>query len=194
MTDQEIILVIQSSTTLTECIEKLKLRNHTNSYIKLNKIIERLKLDTSHFSYRKNKQNKHTKELLEPIVLSSNSYAECLRKLGLKVAGGNYKLLQRNIDKFKIDCSHMLHQAINQGVEFKTFDDLISNDAIKSRLVKERGHKCEVCNLTEWLNKPICLELEHIDGNNRNNKRLNLKLICPNCHSQTPTWRNRKRK
>ena len=136
----------------------------------------------------------HTKEELEPIVRESISYAECLRKLGLKVVGGNYKNLQKNIDKFNLDTSHMLHQAFNQGIEFKTFDELTSNDAIKKRLVSERGHRCESCLNSHWLSSLITLELEHVDGNNRNNHRSNLKLLCPNCHSQTPTRRNRKRK
>lgn len=52
-----------------------------------------------------------TKELLEPVVQSSQSYAECLKKLGLRVVGGNYSNLQRNIDKFNISTDHMLHQA-----------------------------------------------------------------------------------
>ena len=61
----------------------------------------------------------------------------------------------------------------------------------KNALLKERGHKCECCNNTEWLGQPITLELEHVDGNRQNNTRENLKLLCPNCHSQTPTWRGR---
>lgn len=136
----------------------------------------------------------HTKEVLEPIVLTSKSYAECLRKLGLKATGGNYKNLQKNIDKFNIDISHMLHKAANTGVEFKLFDNLSTPTAIKARLIKERGHRCECCHLKEWLTQLITLELEHIDGDNRNNDRSNLKLLCPNCHSYTNTWRGRKNK
>ena len=136
---------------------------------------------------------RYTRENLEGIVTSSKSYAECLRKMGIKATGGNYSNLQRNIDKFQLDVSHMLHKATNTGREFKTFDGLTTNESIKRRLIAERGYSCESCKLFAWLDKPITLELEHIDGDNRNNDRLNLKLLCPNCHSQTPTWRNRKR-
>ena len=59
----------------------------------------------------------------------------------------------------------------------------------KNALIHERGHKCECCDLTEWLGNPITLELEHTDADRKNNTRENLKLLCPNCHSQTPTWR-----
>lgn len=134
-----------------------------------------------------------TKEILEPIIKSSLSYAECLRKMDLVEAGGNYKNLQKNIDKFSLNTSHMTHQVWNRGKEFVPFNDLKRPINIKKRLLKELGHCCQSCNNTLWLGKPIPLELEHIDGDNRNNIRENLTLLCCNCHALTPTWRNRKR-
>ena len=134
-----------------------------------------------------------TKDKLEDIVKSSNSYAECLKKMNLVVAGGNYSNLQRNIDKYELDASHMTGQAHNAGKEIKSLDNLTKPDSIKKRLVRELGHSCTECKNTTWNGKEITLELEHIDGNNRNNSRENLTILCPNCHSQTNTWRNRKR-
>lgn len=64
----------------------------------------------------------------------------------------------------------------------------------KQVLLEERGHQCQKCLNTEWLGKPITIELEHIDGDNLNNVKENLQLLCPNCHSQTTTWRRRKTK
>ena len=61
----------------------------------------------------------------------------------------------------------------------------------KRRVLEEQGEKCNHCGLSEWNNLPIVLELEHKDGNNKNNSRDNLECICPNCHSQTKTWRGR---
>jgi hypothetical protein len=60
---------------------------------------------------------------------------------------------------------------------------------LKRYLLKEYGNKCWTCNITEWNNKSIVMELEHIDGNSENNDLKNLSLICPNCHSQTPTYK-----
>ena len=134
-----------------------------------------------------------TKELLEPIVSSSYSYAECLKKMGKKAAGGSYENLQKNIDKFDLSIAHMKHQAWNQGLEIKTFENLKSNKELKIRLLKKLGHKCQNCGAEEWLGQPVPLELEHIDGNNRNNDRENLTLLCCNCHALTSTWRNRRR-
>lgn len=139
------------------------------------------------------KYTRWQKETLEPIVLQSKTYAECLRRMGLVQAGGNFGTLQRNIDKYNINTEHMLGQAHNKGKEIKSFDNLTRPSAIKTRLIKELGHQCRKCERTTWNDLPITLELEHIDGNNRNNSRENLTLLCPNCHSQTPTWRNRKR-
>jgi len=61
----------------------------------------------------------------------------------------------------------------------------------KGFLIAEKGHKCESCSLEEWMGKPIALELDHIDGDNKNNVKENLRLLCPNCHSITDTWRGR---
>lgn len=139
------------------------------------------------------KYTRWTKETLENIVLESISYAQCLKKMGLVAAGGNYKCLQRNIDKYNINTTHMLGQAHNAGKEIKTFENLIKPSAIKKRLISELGNKCQKCLLSFWNFLPITIELEHIDGDNRNNDRKNLTLLCPNCHSQTLTWKNKKR-
>ena len=63
----------------------------------------------------------------------------------------------------------------------------------KRLLIESQGYKCDECSIIEWNKKPITLELEHIDGNNRNNSLDNLRLLCPNCHSQTLTFRGKNR-
>ena len=54
-----------------------------------------------------------------------------------------------------------------------------------------KRYECSQCGISEWNNKPLTLELEHKNGNNRDNRVENLCLICPNCHSQTDTFRGR---
>ena len=61
----------------------------------------------------------------------------------------------------------------------------------KKFLIEERGHQCEICLLTTWLDRPVPLEMDHIDGDHQNNEKVNLRLLCPNCHSTTDTYRGR---
>jgi hypothetical protein len=63
-----------------------------------------------------------------------------------------------------------------------------SNRTWRLFLIRTVG-KCSVCGLSEWQNKPISLELDHISGNWSDNSPNNLRLLCPNCHSQTHTYK-----
>lgn len=62
---------------------------------------------------------------------------------------------------------------------------------VKKFLVREQEGKCAECGITDWNGKPLVLELEHKDGNSENNLKDNLCLLCPNCHSQTSTFKGR---
>ena len=79
----------------------------------------------------------------------------------------------------------------NTNYALRPFTDLTTNEARRKRILEEQNGKCNHCGNHEWRGKPLILELEHRDGNNQNNERGNLECICPNCHSQTPTWRGR---
>jgi 5-methylcytosine-specific restriction endonuclease McrA len=67
---------------------------------------------------------------------------------------------------------------------------------LKNRLI-EHGYiqaVCNACGLADsWNDRPLSLELDHIDGNSNNHRIENLQLLCPNCHSQTPTFRSKNR-
>lgn len=65
------------------------------------------------------------------------------------------------------------------------------NKPYKSYLIAKRGHKCEMCGYAEWGGKPILLILDHIDGNSDNFELENLRIICSNCDTLTPTYKNR---
>jgi len=67
----------------------------------------------------------------------------------------------------------------------------LKNKLIKANLLE---YKCSICTISNWNTEFIALELDHIDGNNKNNNLINLRLLCPNCHSQTDTYRSKVRK
>jgi len=84
---------------------------------------------------------------------------------------------------------------INKIPKEVRFERNIRKDAgHKKRLIKERGHRCEYCKNEMWYNFPISLELHHIDGDNMNQEKDNLQLLCPNCHALTDTYRGKNRK
>lgn len=136
---------------------------------------------------------KHTKELLEPIIKESKTWAEVCRKLGLKPMTGSQTHIKKRATKFNIDFSHFVGKSFNAGRTFKRKDALeycyngskITSHRLKLILIRDgyKNKKCENCNNTKWLNKKIPLELHHIDGNHFNNEFDNLKILCPNCHS-----------
>jgi hypothetical protein len=68
-----------------------------------------------------------------------------------------------------------------------------SRQHVKARLLMAglKEQRCEGCGLTDWLGLPISLELHHVNGDGQDNRLTNLRLLCPNCHSQTDTWGGR---
>ena len=70
----------------------------------------------------------------------------------------------------------------------------LGHDSRKRKVFLEQGSCCNGCKIKNWRGKPLSFELEHKDGNKLNNKRENLEVLCPNCHSQTSTWRGRNNK
>lgn len=60
-------------------------------------------------------------------------------------------------------------------------------------MIETFGNRCQECGITEWNGKPLAMQLHHNDGDNKNNRLDNIKLLCPNCHTQTDNWGYRNR-
>ena len=148
------------------------------------------------------KHNVYTKEELTKIVSDSRSIAQVLKSLGLRVAGGNYQTIRVKLKEFDIDTSHFSGKGWSAGKvigEKRPLKDYLDNKyriksyKLKSRLVKEglKTYACELCGIDKWMGSRLTLELDHIDGDHFNNNLNNLRILCPNCHSQTPNYRGK---
>ena len=142
---------------------------------------------------------------LRTAVASSTSYRQVLSKLNLREAGGNYAQLKKYIGELGIDFSHFKGRTWNRGLKLKGIpriplaNILVRNSSfqsykLKSRLfaAKLKPMRCEECG---WAKRApdgrLPLELDHINGDNRDNRLENLRILCPNCHSLKPTHRGR---
>lgn len=137
--------------------------------------------------------------------MSSVSVAAALRGVGLVPAGGNYETVKFRAAELGLNQDHMLGQAANAGhrhtggtretplSEILVEGKLHSSSHLRKRLVKEGllEEKCSRCGITEWMGQPAPLELDHINGIKSDNRLENLRILCSNCHSQTPTFRGR---
>jgi ribosomal protein L37AE/L43A len=88
------------------------------------------------------------------------------------------------------NCQHEFQGAtrLNEWINYGKFPGKIT---LKKYLTETQGYKCSCCGINEWNFKPIILEIDHIDGNSENNAPENLRFICPNCHSQTDTYKGK---
>lgn len=143
--------------------------------------------------------SKYDKENLEKIVSESYSIAECLRKLGIEPVGGNYKTFYRYKNEYDLDTSHFKNLCYENLKKSKNEKDInaylkeniyVKPSVLLKKLIKFnlKEYKCECCGITEWNGENITLQLHHIDGNSYNNTLENLKILCPNCHSQTDNF------
>ncbi len=150
------------------------------------------------------KLHKYSESELKAAVSSSASLRQTLLALGVSPYGGNYTVLKKAINHFKLDVSHFHGRAWNRGKKLpkrRATQEYLSNQQpiqsykLKKRLLNEGYLKpaCAGCERTLWLGRPIPLELDHVDGNRKNNSLNNLRLLCPNCHALTPTYRSKNR-
>ena len=150
---------------------------------------------------RRSKVYDTSDEEFQQIVLSSVSISDCCKKVGLSEKGGNgrnqikKRCQELNIDYSFLSTTHPIHRCDPQKQEYK--DILVENSTytnfsrLKERLLKDGllEYKCSCCgNPGIWNEKPLTLQLHHINGIHTDNRLINLTLLCPNCHTQTDNY------
>ncbi|MFF7645985.1 HNH endonuclease [Streptomyces canus] len=188
--------------TLSEALGRLGVdpRSSTRRYV-----LERMKklgVEVSHFE---REGVKWTREVLEQAVASSTNMCEVLRRLGLEVVGGHHTHISRRIKAYGIDTSHFrLPTQRGKPRRPRTPDGLLVEQppAEARRIPSDRlrwamttvgvQEQCALCGTEAmWRGCPLPLEVDHVDGNWRDNRIENLRFLCPNCHSTTDSYRGR---
>lgn len=145
------------------------------------------------------------KEQLEEAIKNSTSTDGIIRYLGFVSTGNTRDKIKRKCKEFNIEYPNFPKS--NKGRKFG-FKYPIEYYAVKNgnkkhrrmilnQLVKRgiRPYKCELCGIEAvWNDKPLVLQLHHINGINNDNRLENVQILCPNCHSQSDSFRGRNKK
>ena len=140
---------------------------------------------------------KHTDEFIIEVCKNANSMSEAAATLRM-----HFNTLKRKAVKLDVYEPNQSGKGLSKkgnGNKIMLQDILdgkhpqYQTNKLRIRLIKEgiKVHECESCSITDWMNNPISLELDHIDGNRTNHSLSNLRILCPNCHSQTSTYRGK---
>ncbi|MGD6745218.1 HNH endonuclease [Streptomyces sp. BH106] len=168
-------------------------------------------IDISHFTWRGTAgQNLFPEEEFTRAVAESRGLADVLRRLGLSPVNGTDRArAKRSIDEYGLSTEHFVGQGHRAGTvsprRMSAPEILVRRPAgsqrtrasLLRRALDEVGvpHACAECGQGElWQGKRLVLEIDHIDGDRLDNRRENLRYLCPSCHSQTRTFSNRHRK
>lgn len=123
--------------------------------------------------------------------------AEVIRRLGLNKSSSTYTTIKKELKyhNIKTNFKNRSRSTIrykNQEIfcENSTYDRTTLRNKIIKELILE--YKCSDCGIIDWNGKKLSLQLDHINGVSNDNRMENLRFLCPNCHSQTKTWGNKK--
>ncbi|MDX2818591.1 HNH endonuclease [Streptomyces sp. PA03-5A] len=188
--------------SLSDVITRLGGTPTNGSRAYLRKLISAWDVDCSHFEPE---GIRHTERRLRAVVGESTSIAEVVRRLGVSPVGGNQAHIGRRIARLGIDTSHFTpnsgarrpRRSLSDRLVLGTPNDgRIQSDRLRRHLLRQ-GLKdlCAMCGTGPvWNGAPLRLEVDHINGDWWDNRPENLRLLCPNCHAATDTYRGRKRR
>jgi hypothetical protein len=194
------------SSSLTDLLSRLGVPRTPNRLRAVAEDLQALGVDTEHFVSRK----LYEEEALQAAVSGSTSFAGAARLLGSSLSGASLAHLKARVLQLGLDISHFSGQGWSRGVVLdnrrKPASDILvrqpagshrASTTLLRRALTEVGfpYLCAICGIgPEWNGVELTLEIDHVDGDALNNLQENLRFLCPNCHSQTPTYKNKRRK
>ena len=194
---------VAQAQSLSQALRNLGLRPDGKRLKIARQLIEAHGISSAHFGIRP------APERIAEVVRSSTAMSDAIRALGLSVTNGSsHRLLKRWITELEIDTSHFIGSGWNRGAQSParhTAAEILQRrpagsnraDTYKLRRALLEIGVPEICaecgNGPVWHGKPLLLQIDHIDGDGLNDEQKNLRFLCPNCHSQTPTYGNKKR-
>lgn len=189
------------SESLSEMLRKLGSTptDGTRRYVR--SLMDEWGIDHSHFE---REGVRHTERRLREVVRESSSISEVVRRLGISPVGGNQAHIGRRIATLGIDTSHFSPVSPrrpkgslgNRLVLGSPSDGRVPGERLRKALLRSGvPEECDMCGTGPvWNGEPLRLEIDHLNGDWWDNRLENLRLLCPNCHAVTDTFRGRKRR
>ena len=211
-TDAQLILAVQQSDSIRQVAQRLGVSVGGLTYRAIREAANELGLDLSRFASvangRVNRARPWTDAELREVVRNSHTMADVIRQLGYKQSGGVHRWLTGHIRRLEVSTEHFRGRGHPKGVKRPgtgrriPLEQLLKENVqyspsrLRQRLVAAgiKENYCEECGLDSWRGRPLSLALDHINGDHLDNRLENLRILCPNCHSQTATWCGKSRR
>ncbi|WP_244330287.1 HNH endonuclease [Streptomyces prasinus] len=199
-TTEELREAAASATSVRGAARTLGVPDDSASRATLSRMLHTRGIDVGHFTHRR---VAIPEDRLREFVRTSTSYADVMRGLGMDVTDTNHRRVRRAAARLGLDTSHFKRRSwgrperpapapLASRVLVVLPDHAGRTNRVQlHRALDELGvtYACEGCgNTGEWLGRPITLQIDHVNGDWRDNRRGNLRYLCPNCHALTETW------
>ena len=139
-----------------------------------------------------------SKEILEKAVNGAESMSQVLRNLGINKSSGNMNTIRKQIEHYGIKTEFVKRSRNTKRYSLEEIfcsNSTYDRTTLRNKIIRENiiEYKCKECGISQWNGNLLSLQLDHINGVNNDNRLENLRFLCPNCHSQTSTWGNKKK-